>query len=55
MRHTFASNAINGKGNVNPALVAKLLGHEDLTMLMRTYFLEDPKAMRKAVEEATKK
>ena len=53
MRHTFASNAINNK-DVNPAHVAKLLGHEDLTMLLRTYFHEDPEAMRKAVEKATK-
>lgn len=53
VRHTWASRAIN-EGNVNPALVARAMGHADLTMLLRTYFKEDPEAMRKAVEEATK-
>ena len=32
----------------------ELLGHADLTMLLRTYFHEDPEAMRKAIEDATK-
>ena len=53
VRHTWASNAINNS-DANPALVAKMLGHTDLTMLLRTYFHEDPEAMRRAVEEATR-
>jgi integrase len=53
-RHSMASRAIN-ETNVNPALVAKLLGHTDLVYLMRNYFHEDPDAMRKAIEEATRK
>jgi integrase len=53
-RHTFASTAINDK-NVNPALVAQLLGHADLTMLLKHYLEVDPTALQKAVEEINKK
>ena len=52
-RHAWASAAIN-ESDANPALVAKLLGHQDLTMLLRRYFHEDPEAMRRAVRKATK-
>lgn len=52
-RHKFASDAINN-ANVNPAHVARQLGHQDLTMLLRHYFHEDPGAMRRAIAEATK-
>jgi integrase len=52
MRHTFASRAIN-QSNVNPALVAKLLGHTDLTMLLQHYLEEDPEALQKAVAAIT--
>jgi integrase len=53
-RHAFASSAINDS-NANPAHVARLLGHSDLTMLLKTYFHESPEAMLKAIEEITKK
>jgi integrase len=54
LRHRWASHAINNT-SVNPALVALQLGHTDLKMLMKTYLHQDPAAMLKAVEEATKK
>jgi len=53
-RHAFASRAIN-QTNVNPALVAQLLGHQDLDMLLRHYLESDPTALQKAVEEINKK
>jgi integrase len=49
-RHTFLSRAIN-EANVNPALVAQLAGHTDLTMLLQHYLQKDPEALRKAVEQ----
>ena len=52
-RGKYSSDAINNS-NVNPALVAKLLGHSDLTMLLRHYFKESPEAMREAVEKIMK-
>jgi integrase len=51
-RRTFASKAINDT-NVNPALVALLLGHADLTMLLKHYLEENPTALRKAVDQIT--
>jgi integrase len=53
-RRTFISEAINKK-NVNPALVAQLAGHTDLTMLLKHYLEEDPAALKRAVEEVTRK
>lgn len=53
-RHGLASRAINS-GDVNPALVARLLGHSDLKMLLRTYLHDDEKAMRQAAERAAGK
>lgn len=53
MRTRFASGAINDSG-VNPAMVARLLGHADMSMLMRTYFREDPEAAMRALEEIRK-
>lgn len=49
-RHGFASKAIN-ESNVNPALVARLLGHSDLTMLLKHYLQEDPEALKRAIEQ----
>lgn len=53
-RGKFASDAINN-GNVNPALVAHLIGHKDLVMLMRNYYKADPEALLRAVEQASRK
>jgi integrase len=52
-RHKFASRAIND-ADVNPALVARRLGHSDLGMLLKHYFRESPEAMLRAVEKMTK-
>lgn len=52
-RHRFASDAIN-ESDANPAMVARLLGHADMTMLMRHYFRENPEAAAKALEEIRK-
>lgn len=49
LRHSFASRAIN-EANINPALVAKMLGHAGMEMI-RVYFHEDHEAMRRAVEQ----
>jgi integrase/recombinase XerC len=54
VRTRFASDTINS-GNANAALIAKQLGHTDLTMLLKHYLREDPEAVRKALDEATKK
>jgi hypothetical protein len=51
-RRTFASKAIN-QSNVNPALVATLLGHADLTMPLKHYLEADPEALRRAVADIT--
>jgi integrase len=51
-RHFYASNAINA-GNVNPAHVARLLGHKDLRMVMQTYLHDDVDALRGAAEKAS--
>jgi integrase len=51
-RRTFISEAINEK-NVNPALVAQLAGHTDLTMLIKHYLQEDPGALKRAVDQIT--
>ena len=50
IRHGFISNAINDS-DANAALIAKLVGHADLTMLMRVYFKENPAAMRRAIDQ----
>lgn len=52
IRHNWFSKAINDS-DANPALVARLGGHADLTMLLRTYFHEDPEAMKRAIDEIT--
>ncbi len=52
-RHGFISKAINST-NVNPAIVAQLVGHTDLQMLLKYYLHEDPTALKKAVEEITR-
>lgn len=49
-RRGFATTAINEK-NVNPALVAQLMGHANLNMLLKHYAQENPETLRKAVEE----
>lgn len=49
-RHRFASDAIN-RNNANPAVVAKLLGHSDTSILMKHYYRENPEAARRALEE----
>ena len=41
----FSSDAINSS-DANPALVAKLLGHQGLEILMKHYFTENPEAMK---------
>jgi integrase len=53
VRHRFASNAIN-ESDANPAMVAKLLGHADMTTLMKNYFRENPEAAQKALAEISK-
>ena len=50
-RHGLASRAINS-GNVNPALLARLLGHQDLKQLMKIYLHEDGDVMRQAARKA---
>jgi integrase len=52
-RRTFISSAINNK-NINPAHVAQLVGHVDLTMILKHYLEEDPAALKRALEEATR-
>lgn len=52
-RRSFATTAINEK-NVNPALVAQLMGHANLNMLLKHYAQEDPETLRRAVEEITR-
>ncbi|MCI0457183.1 MAG: hypothetical protein L0Z62_09415 [Gemmataceae bacterium] len=47
-RHAFASRAIN-ETNANPAHVAALLGHTDLTMLLKHYLESDPAALHRAL------
>lgn len=47
-RHTFISWAIN-EADVNPALVAGLVGHSDLDMLMKHYFHANPEALKRAI------
>ena len=54
LRSKFTSDAINN-GNANPALIAKSLGHADLNMLLKHYLREDPDAVRRALEEVTRK
>ena len=54
VRTRFASDAINN-ANANPALIARSMGHVGLTMLLKHYLREDPEAVRRALEEATKK
>ncbi len=55
IRHGFASNALNRSDvKVNPLHLARIMGHQDLSMLLKVYFKEDPEAMRKAVDEATR-
>lgn len=51
-RRTFISAAINDR-NVNPALVAQLVGHVGLDMILKHYLQEDPDALRKAVAAIT--
>ena len=53
-RGKFASDAIN-ESDANPAMVARLLGHADMTMLMKHYFRENPEAAQKALAEIRKK
>lgn len=52
-RRTFISTALNEK-NVNPALVAQLVGHVGLDMLLKHYAQEDPEALKRAVQAVTK-
>jgi len=54
IRHGFVSNAINDS-DANAALVAKLAGHVDLNMLLKVYFKEKPEAMRRAIDQITKR
>ena len=54
LRHRFASDAINS-GNINPALVARALGHAGLEVLMKNYFRENPDAVRHALEGLERK
>ncbi len=49
LRHTFCSNALNKK-NINPAILARLMGHVDVRQL-RIYFHEDMDAMRDAIQK----
>jgi integrase len=53
-RRTCISTALNEK-NVNPALVAQLVGHVGLDMLLKHYAQEDPEALRRAVQAVTKR
>jgi integrase len=53
LRHRFASGAIND-ADANPAMVARLLGHADMTMIFRHYFRENPEAAMRALEEIRK-
>lgn len=53
-RHRFASDAIND-ANANPAVLAKLLGHADTSILMKHYYRENSEAARKAIEEIRRK
>jgi integrase len=52
-RRTYISTAINEK-NVNPALVAQLVGHVGLDVLLKHYLQEDPEALKRAVSEITR-
>lgn len=52
-RRTFISSAIN-EANINPAIVASLVGHVGLEIIMKHYYEQDPKALLKAVEAITK-
>jgi integrase len=54
VRTRFASDAIN-TANANPALIAKSLGHTDLSMLLKHYLHADPEAVRKALEKVMRK
>jgi integrase len=51
-RRSFISSAINEK-NVNPALVAQLVGHVGLDVLLKHYLQEDPEALRRAVQSVS--
>lgn len=51
-RRTFISSAINAS-NVNPAIIASLVGHVGLEILMKHYYEQDPKAMLDAVAKIT--
>jgi integrase len=51
-RRTFIFSAINAS-NVNPAIVASLVGHVGLEILMKHYYEQDPKAMLDAVAKIT--
>ena len=40
---------------MNPALVAQLVGHVGLDIMLKHYLETDPAALKKAVEEVTKR
>jgi integrase len=49
-RHGYISKAVNDT-DANVALVARQVGHSDLTMLMRNYLHESPEAMQRTVDK----
>lgn len=51
-RSTFISSAINDH-NINPRIVAELVGHSNLEMIMQHYYNADPDALRRAMEKVT--
>jgi integrase len=52
-RHAYATQAI--ARNVNPILLAGLMGHKDLKMIQQVYCHPDAEALRAAAEQATQK
>lgn len=54
LRRSFISTAIN-QTNVNPALVAQLVGHVGLDMMLKHYLMTDQDALKRAVQEITRK
>jgi integrase len=54
IRHGYISSAVNDT-DANVALIARQVGHSDLTMMMRNYLHESPEAMRRTVDKISAK
>ena len=54
IRHAYISAAVNDT-DANVALIARQVGHSDLTMMMRNYLHESPEAMRRMVDKISRR